>query len=95
MSLIDSTFFILAFLTLLIFSSHKVTAMLAGIWVDHPASAFGLFKFVQSLASCFGFIYSGFGVGFYWQLLLAVIFNIFGTIAAIKIEMEYDAELRR
>jgi len=72
----------------------QVTAMLAGIWVDHPASAFGLFKFVQSLASCFGFIYSGFGVGFYWQLLLAVIFNICGTIAAIKIEMEYDAEFR-
>ena len=60
--------------------------MLADIWSNRPASAFGIFKFAQSLASMMGFIYP-LGLDFYWQLLIAAIFNVMGTTIAVMTEL--------
>ena len=62
--------------------------MLGGIWSDQPACAFGLFKFVQSLGSAIYFFYS-WKLGFYWQLLILAVFDIVGTIAGVKVEMDF------
>ena len=64
-----------------------MTAILGGVWKDQAASAFGLFKFVQSLASAISFFYSAF-IEFHWQLLIVVCFGFVGTIACVKLEMD-------
>jgi len=63
----------------------QVAAILAGFWKDQSASAFGLFKFVQSLATCASFFYAPY-LGFYWQLLILTIFCIAGTVACLRVE---------
>jgi len=70
----------------------QVTAMLAELWSENPASAFGIFKFVQGLASMLGFLFAGVKVGLYWQLLIAAIFCLSGTIFSIKTELEHRRE---
>jgi len=71
----------------------QVTSMLGGIWSDQPACAFGLFKFVQSLGSAIYFFYS-WKLGFYWQLLILAVFDIVGTIAGVKVEMDFIRKSR-
>jgi len=72
----------------------QVTAILGGVWKDQAASAFGLFKFVQSLASAISFFYSAF-IEFHWQLLIVVCFGFVGTIACVKLEMDTNRRLKR
>jgi len=64
----------------------QVTAILGGVFADRSASAFGIFKFVQSLASC-GAFFCSVSVELQWQLLVVVIFDIFGTAACVKVEL--------
>ena len=63
----------------------QVAAILGGFWKDQAASAFGLFKFVQSLATMASFFYAP-HLGFYWQLLILTIFCIAGTVACLRVE---------
>jgi len=65
----------------------QVMAILGGYWKDKPASAFGLFKFFQSIATAIAFLYAAF-IELQWQLLIAVAFGIIGTIACVKVEMK-------
>jgi len=65
----------------------QVTAILGGVFADYSASAFGIFKFVQSLASCMAFFYSAY-IQLQWQLLIVVIFDVLGTIACVKVELD-------
>ena len=48
-------------------------------------SAFGIFKFVQSLAAAGSYFYSSY-LGFHWQLLILSVFNVAGTLAFVKSE---------
>jgi len=64
----------------------QVTAILGSVFKDQAASAFGLFKFVQSMATGIYFFYSS-HLGFYWQLLIIVIFDILGTITSVRLEL--------
>ena len=61
--------------------------MLGDIWKDQAASAFALFKFVQSISTAASFFYSPW-LGFYWQLLIAAISNIAGTVASVILEIQ-------
>ena len=65
----------------------QVYSILGGTFHDQPASAFGIFKFAQSLASGIGFFYSSF-MELHWQLLVVVCFDILGTLACVKLEMD-------
>ena len=65
----------------------QVQSILGGTFRDQAASAFGIYKFAQSLASCIGFSYSSF-VELHWQLLIVICFDILGTLAAVKMEMD-------
>ena len=58
-------------------------SLLADVYKDNAASAFGLLKFVQSLAAACSYFYSPF-LGFYWQLLILGVFNIAGTAAFVR-----------
>ena len=64
----------------------QVNAILGGVFKEQAASAFGIFKFVQSLASMISFFYSAY-IGFYWQLLIIIIFDVLGTAAAVRLEL--------
>ena len=58
-------------------------SLLGDVYKDQAASAFGLLKFVQSLAAACSYFYSPF-LGFYWQLLILGVFNIGGTAAFVR-----------
>jgi len=64
----------------------QVASILGGVFKAQAASAFGIFKFVQSIATGICFFYSPY-LGFYWQLLIATIFNILGTITSVRLEL--------
>lgn len=64
----------------------KVASILGGFYKDQAASAFGIFKFVQSLASAISFFYSPF-LGFHWQLLILAIFCVAGTGTFVKLDL--------
>ena len=66
--------------------------MLGSIWKDQSASAFGIFKFVQSIITGIAFLYTP-NLGFYWQLLLATIFMIAGTLSGVMIELKSRREI--
>ena len=66
--------------------------MLGSIWKDQAASAFGIFKFVQSIITGIAFLYTP-ELGFYWQLLLATIFMIAGTVSGVMIELKSRKEI--
>lgn len=63
----------------------QVTSVLGGVWRLQAPAAFGIFKFLQSLASCIGFFYSTV-LELHWQLLIVAIFDILATIAFVKVE---------
>jgi len=65
----------------------QVIAILGGVFVEQSASAFGIFKFVQSLASAASFVYSS-RIALHWQLLIIAIFDILGTAACVKVELD-------
>ena len=67
-------------------STLKVSSILGGFFKDQAASAFGIFKFVQSLASAINFFYSPY-LGFHYQLLILAIFNVVGTLAFVRLEL--------
>jgi len=64
----------------------QVTSVLGGVWKLQAPAAFGIFKFLQSLASCIGFFYSTV-LKLHWQLLIVAIFDILATIAFVKVEL--------
>ena len=64
----------------------KVASVLGGFYKDQAASAFGIFKFVQSLASAVSFFYSPY-LGFHWQLLILTIFCTLGTATFVRIDL--------
>ena len=64
----------------------QVSSILGGFFKDQAASAFGIFKFVQSLASAINFFYSPY-LGFHYQLLILAVFNVFGTFAFVRLEL--------
>ena len=69
----------------------QINAMLGGVWADQSASAFGLFKFVQSLASMVAFCYSAY-LPLPAQLLIAALGAVLGTTAAVWLELDTRAE---
>ena len=66
--------------------------MLGSIWKDQAASAFGIFKFVQSIITGIAFLYTPV-LGFYWQLLIAAIFAVAGTVTSVMIELKSRREI--
>jgi len=65
----------------------QVISILGGVFVEQSASAFGIFKFVQSLASATAFVYSS-RIALHWQLLIIAIFDVLGTAACVKVELD-------
>ena len=63
-------------------------AILAGSFGDNSSSAFGIFKFYQSMATAIGFAYASY-LELHWQLLIVGIFNFLGTFACIKLEIDF------
>ncbi len=63
----------------------QVFSILGGTFREHSASAFAIMKFMQCLAASIAFWYSPV-LGLYWQLLIAVIFDVLGTIAFCTVE---------
>jgi len=63
----------------------QVFSILGGTFRQESASAFAIFKFVQSLAASIAFWYSSV-LPLYWQLLIAVIFDVVGTISFCTVE---------
>jgi len=63
----------------------QVFSILGGTFREESASAFAIFKFVQSLAASIAFWYSSV-LPLYWQLLIAVIFDVIGTISFCTVE---------
>jgi len=70
----------------------QVASMLGSIWKDQAASAFGIFKFVQSIITGIAFLYTPV-LGFYWQLLIATIFAVAGTVTSVMIELKSRREI--
>ena len=68
-------------------------SLLGDVYKDKAASAFGLLKFVQSLAAACSYFYSPF-LGFYWQLLILCVFNIAGTAAFVRADMKARGIIR-
>ena len=66
----------------------KLYAILAGSFGENSPAAFGIFKFYQSLASTLSWLYSGY-LELPWQLLIVTIFDVIGTFACIKLEMDF------
>lgn len=64
----------------------QVTSVLGGVWKLQAPAAFGIFKFLQSLASCLGFFYSTV-LQLHWQLLIVATFDILATVAFVKVEL--------
>jgi len=65
----------------------QVISILGGVFVEKSASAFGIFKFVQSIASAIAFFYSSY-IELHWQLLIVAIFDVVGTIACVWVELD-------
>merc|ERR1719348_1541182 len=63
----------------------QITSILGGAFKDQSSSAFAIFKFIQSLSTAIAFFYSPY-LGLQWQLLIAVVFDILGSIAFCKVE---------
>ena len=61
----------------------KVISLLGDVYKEEAASAFGLLKFVQSVAAACSYFYSPY-LGFYWQLLILSVLNITGTAAFVR-----------
>jgi len=66
----------------------QVTSVLGGVWKLQAPAAFGIFKFLQSLASCIGFFYSTV-LELHWQLLIVAVFDILATVAFVKVELSH------
>ena len=60
-------------------------SILGGTYRENSASAFAIMKFMQCLAASIAFWYSPV-LGLYWQLLIALIFDVLGTIAFCTVE---------
>jgi len=67
----------------------QVTSVLGGVWKLQAPAAFGIFKFLQSLASCLGFFYSTV-LELHWQLLIVALFDIAATVAFVKVEIAHN-----
>ena len=64
---------------------YQVYSILGGTFKENSASAFAIFKFMQSFAAAIAFWYSPL-LKLYWQLLIAVVLDILGTIAFCTVE---------
>ena len=61
--------------------------MLGDFYQDEAPAAFGILKFVQSVAAAGSFFYSPY-LGFYWQLLILTVSNLAGTAAFVRADMK-------
>ena len=61
----------------------KVISLLGDVYKEEAAPAFGILKFVQSVAAACSYFYSPF-LGLYWQLLVLSVFSIAGTAAFVR-----------
>jgi MFS family permease len=69
----------------------QVFSILGGTFRENSASAFAIMKFMQCLGASIAFWYSPV-LGLYWQLLIAVIFDVLGTIAFCTVEWRRGRE---
>lgn len=65
----------------------QIFSILGVIYADNSASAFALFKFIQSSAAALAFFYSD-HCPLYYQLLILTIFCVMGTTAFTKVELK-------
>jgi len=65
----------------------QITSILGGAFKENSSSAFAIFKFMQSMSAAVAFFYSPY-LSLQWQLLLAVILDILGTVAFCLVEWE-------
>lgn len=63
----------------------QITSILGGAFKEQSASAFAIFKFMQSLSCAVAFFYSPY-LSLKWQLLAAVLLDIVGTVCFCKVE---------
>ena len=62
-------------------------SLLGDFYQDEAPAAFGILKFVQSVAAAGSFFYSPY-LGFYWQLLILTVSNLTGTAAFVRADMK-------
>ncbi len=62
-------------------------SLLGSAYSDCSASAFALFKLVQSAGAAAAFYYSG-ALSLYYQLLILVVSGVVGTVTFVKVELE-------
>jgi len=65
----------------------QITSLLGGPFKEQSASAFAIYKFMQSLSCAMAFFYSS-HIGLQWQLLFAVVFDVIGSFAFVKVEWD-------
>jgi len=69
----------------------QIFSILGGSFKEHSASAFAIFKFMQSFATSIAFWYAPL-LSLYWQLLIAVVFDVLGTLAFCTVEWRRSKE---
>ena len=60
-------------------------SILGGTFKDQSSSAFAIYKFIQSLSAAIACFYSPY-LKLQWQLLILLVFDIFGTFTFCKVE---------
>lgn len=65
----------------------QIYSTLGGVYKDHSASAFAIFKFTQSVAAAACFFYASY-VGLYAQLGILLVLAVLGTITYVLVEWE-------
>lgn len=65
----------------------QIYSLLGTAYADESASAFAIFKFMQSASSAMAFAYSS-RIWLWWQLLIAEVFSVVGTIAFCIVEWD-------
>jgi len=70
----------------------QIYSILGGSFKEDSVSAFAIFKFMQSAAASAAFWYSPF-VQLYWQLLIAVILDVVGTVCFCSVEWRRNKEI--
>ena len=71
----------------------QVFSILGGTFKENSASAFAIFKFMQSFATAIAFFYSPY-LKLYWMLLIAVILDVLGTMAFCTVEWKRNKSVQ-
>ena len=65
----------------------QITSILGGAFKEQSAAGFAIFKFMQSLSRAIAFFYSPY-LTLQWQLLIAVVLDVAGTVTFCMVEWE-------